>query len=282
MKGGRDRARPAATGTVASRQIRSRNAGAVDRPGGYPRAMPDLRIGCSGFSYRHWKKAFYPEDVPSKEWLGYYSTVFPTVELNVTFYRLPLPGTFDRWHEETPPGFGFAVKGSRYITHLKKLLNPEDALVLFFERAFRLKEKLSVVLWQFPPSFGIDIERLTAFLKTLERFPVRNAFEFRNASWITREVEGILRRYGAAYCLADWPDYLDDLPMTAGFVYLRRHGAGGNYATRYTRKALEQDAKRIRSFIKGGRDVFVYFNNDALGYAPANALELADILSRGR
>ncbi len=119
--------------------------------------MPDLRIGCSGFSYKHWKEVFYPGDVRSNEWLRYYSNVFSTVELNVTFYRLPLPQTFDRWHEETPPGFRFAVKGSRLITHLKKLQGPEEALALFFERALRLREKLAVVLWQFPPSFRVDL-----------------------------------------------------------------------------------------------------------------------------
>ena len=240
--------------------------------------MPDLWIGCSGFSYGHWKKVFYPGEVHSKEWLRYYAKFFSTVELNVTFYRLPPPRTFDRWYEGTPPGFRFAVKGSRLVTHLKRLRDPEDALALFFERALRLKERLAVILWQFPPSFGMDIKRLKDFLEMLRRYPVRNAFEFRNASWITGEVEGALRRHGAAYCLADRPEFLDDLPRTAGFVYLRRHGAGGGHATRYTREALEKDAKRIRSFMKDDRDVFVYFNNDAFGYAPANARELAEIM----
>ncbi len=244
--------------------------------------MPDLWIGCSGFSYGHWKKVFYPGEVHSKEWLQYYAKFFSTVELNVTFYRLPPPRTFDRWYEGTPPGFRFAVKGSRLVTHLKRLRDPEDALALFFERALRLKERLAVILWQFPPSFGMDIKRLTDFLEMLQRYPVRNAFEFRNASWITGEVEGALRRHGAAYCLADRPEFLDDLPRTAGFVYLRRHGAGGGHATRYTREALEKDAKRIRSFMKDDRDVFVYFNNDAFGYAPANARELAEIMGPTR
>lgn len=242
------------------------------------RAMTDLWIGCSGFSYGHWKGVFYPGEVHSKEWLKYYATFFSTVELNVTFYRLPLPRTFDSWYGETPPDFGFAVKGSRLITHAKRLRDPEGALALFFERALHLKEKLAVVLWQFPPSFGMDIERLTDFLEMLQRYPVRNAFEFRNESWITGEVEGVLRRHGAAYCLADRTGLLDDLPLTAGFVYLRRHGVGGSHAVRYPREALERDAKRIRSFMKDGRDVFVYFNNDAFGYAPANARELAEIL----
>ncbi|HEU5360670.1 MAG TPA: DUF72 domain-containing protein [Candidatus Deferrimicrobiaceae bacterium] len=244
--------------------------------------MPDLRIGCSGFSYKHWKEVFYPGDVRSNEWLRYYSNVFSTVELNVTFYRLPLPQTFDRWHEETPPGFRFAVKGSRLITHLKKLQDPEEALALFFERVLRLREKLAVILWQFPPSFRVDLLRLKDFLGMLESSPVRNAFEFRNESWITEGVEAVLGRYGAAFCLADRPEFLDDLPATADFVYLRRHGAEGSYAGRYSRKALEKDAKRIRSFLKGGRDVFVYFNNDAFGYAPANARELAEIVGTVR
>ncbi len=245
--------------------------------GVYTGTMPDLRIGCSGFRYRHWKEVFYPGSVRPDGWLKYYSTVFSTVELNVTFYRLPLARTFDRWYEETPPGFRFAVKGSRLITHLKKLQDPEEPLARFFERTLRLKEKLAVVLWQFPPAFRVDIRLLTDFLGMVEGYRVRNAFEFRNAGWIAREVGGVLRSHGAAYCLADRPEFLDDLPPTADFVYLRRHGAGGSHAGRYPGEALERDAERIRSFLQGGRDVFVYFNNDAFGFAPANAKELAEI-----
>lgn len=240
--------------------------------------MPDYRIGCSGFSYEHWKGVFYPPDVRSKDWLKYYASVFPTVELNVTYYRLPLARTFERWYEETPSEFGFAVKGSRLITHAKRLLNTEDAVALFFGRAMRLKEKLIAVLWQFPPSFGMDIRRLTDFLEVLRQYPVRNALEFRNASWITGEVGDILREYGSAFCLADQPTFLDHLPQTAGFVYVRRHGAGGSHAGRYPIAMLEKDAARIRSFLEGGRDVSVYFNNDAFGHAPANAKELTEIL----
>src|SRR5574340_1776394 len=136
--------------------------------------MPEILIGCSGFNYPHWKGNFYPEHLPQKKWLEYYCTVFKTVELNVTFYRLPAVAIFEKWRAETPPDFGFSLKGSRYITHIKRLLEPEQPLERFFERALRLKEKLKVVLWQFPPGFKIDLERLGRFLELLENYPVRN------------------------------------------------------------------------------------------------------------
>jgi len=142
--------------------------------------MTELRIGCSGFNYRDWKGNFYPEYLPQKKWLEYYCTVFKTVELNVTFYRLPLVTTVEKWYAETPSDFAFSLKGSRFITHIKRLLDPEESLDLFFERAMLLKEKLKVVLWQFSPGFKIDLERLSRFLKLLENYPVRNTFEFRN------------------------------------------------------------------------------------------------------
>ncbi|HYQ47553.1 MAG TPA: DUF72 domain-containing protein, partial [Thermodesulfovibrionales bacterium] len=126
--------------------------------------MPDLRVGCSGFSYRQWKGNFYPEGLHQKQWLKYYATVFNAVELNVTFYRLPLAGTFDRWFEETPSDFVFLLKGSRFITHIKRLLDPQEPLEKFFGRALRLRDKLKVVLWQFSPGFDINTARLRNFL----------------------------------------------------------------------------------------------------------------------
>lgn len=241
--------------------------------------MPEARIGCSGFNYGSWRGTFYPRDLPQKRWLGHYSTVFDTVELNVTFYRLPPASTFDRWRAETPPGFGFSVKGSRFVTHIKRLREPEAPVALFFERALRLKEKLSAVLWQFPPGFAFDRERLRRFLELLRRYPARNALEFRNESWMTEEVFRSCTEYGVCLCLADWPDFLDDLPPTADFVYMRRHGKGGNHAQDYSRAALKKDATRVREYLSGRRDVFVYFNNDAHGYAPADAQVLMEELS---
>lgn len=234
--------------------------------------------GCSGFNYPHWKGVFYPEGLSQRKWLHHYCTAFKTVELNVTFYRLPTDASFDRWYQETPDDFVFSLKGSRFITHVKKLIDPEPSLELFFKGASRLKEKLKVLLWQFPPAFGVNKERLKEFLDLLASYPVRSALEFRNETWITEEVMDICRKRNVALCMADWPVFIDELPVTADFVYIRRHGEGGGYSTCYSTQALRNDAKRIRSYLKNGKDIYIYFNNDAGGFAPANAKELRGLL----
>lgn len=236
-------------------------------------------IGCSGFNYRHWKGTFYPEDLPQRRWFKHYCTVFTTVELNVTFYRLPLSSTYIKWHDQTPQGFAFSLKGSRYITHVKRLLNVEEPLERFFKGALQLKEKLKVVLWQFPPGFKVNLERLNSFLGLLQKIPIRNTLEFRHESWITAEVFSLCQKHNISLCLADWPDFIDDLPITADFVYFRRHGVGGSYASDYPPGALKKDARRIMDHIQEGREVFMYFNNDAYGYAPKNAQELMRLVN---
>jgi uncharacterized protein YecE (DUF72 family) len=243
--------------------------------------MPGLFIGCSGFSYPHWRGVFYPEKLPQTRWFDYYCSVFPTVELNVTFYRLLRPETFEHWSRNSPPGFTFSVKGSRFITHVKRLNAPEEPLERFFEGVLRLGEKLSVVLWQFPPGFALDTARLEHFLVSLKVYPVRNALEFRNESWLTDEIIGLCREAGASLCMADWPCFIADLPVTSDFVYMRRHGQGGGYAGRYSPWELESDALRIRAYLKSGLDVHIYFNNDACGYAAENARELSEIMGNG-
>lgn len=240
--------------------------------------MPDAMIGCSGFSYSSWKGTFYPKKLARKKWFQHYCSVFSTVELNVTFYRLPAPATFDKWYEETPHDFAFSLKGSRFITHVKRLLIKRESLDLFFKNALRLKGKLKVVLWQFPPTFKVNIERLAHLLKMLGKYPVRNTLEFRHESWITSDVIDICKEHNVSLCMADWPVFIHDLQVTSDFVYIRRHGEGGSYDTCYSRAALVKDAKRIRRYLKDGKDVFIYFNNDAFGYAPRNAGELIDIL----
>ena len=242
--------------------------------------MPQLAIGCSGFTYLHWRGSFYPDGLPQKKWLAYYCTVFSSVELNVTFYRLPKPATFEKWRQETPKNFVFAIKGSRFITHVKRLIEPEGPLQRFFDAALGLGEKLGAVLWQFPPGFTADTKRLSHFLMQLDRYPVRNALEFRHGSWLTEEIIALCREHNAAFCMADWPDFLDAPPLTADFVYLRRHGRGGDYASGYCHEDLARDARRIGEYRVGGRDVCIYFNNDAWGFAPKNALELMEIVGR--
>jgi uncharacterized protein YecE (DUF72 family) len=240
--------------------------------------MAQLSIGCSGFSYKHWKKTFYPEDLPERKWLEYYSRVFSTVELNVTFYHLPSQSAFRSWKRGTPPRFVFAVKGSRFITHVKRLLDPQEPLIRFFEGASLLEEKLAVVLWQFPPAFKLNLDRFSAFLVLLKKYPYRHAFEFRHESWIESSLIDLCRSNNAALCMADSPPHLDELPVTADFVYLRRHGQRARYAGRYSKDQIARDAERISKYQAGGKDVFIYFNNDAHGYAPQNAGELSDML----
>jgi uncharacterized protein YecE (DUF72 family) len=240
--------------------------------------MAELHIGCSGFNYPHWRGAFYPEGMPQRQWLSHYASVFSSVELNVTFYRLPKPTTFEKWRLETPAGFVFSLKGSRFITHVKRLRDPEEPLERFFSAALELKEKLGTVLWQFPPRFRADSQRLRRFLKLLDGYPVRNTLEFREESWICDETVSLCREHNVPLCMADWPEFLVETPLTADFVYIRRHGRNGDYATEYGQGELAADAGRIRGYLERGRDVFIYFNNDALGHAPKNAWELTGML----
>ncbi len=240
--------------------------------------MPKYRIGCSGFLYESWKGAFYPEDLPHKKWLSFYQEKFNSVELNVTFYRLLKKEAFERWYKETPPDFTFCLKGSRFISHVKKLKDVELPLSTFFNVTAPLMEKLDVILWQLPPNLKLNIKNLEDFIANLKQYPVRHVFEFRHKSWLSKRVCKLLSSANIAICMADWPDFINDLPVTADFVYLRRHGEGGNYSTNYTPEQLKHDAKRIKEYLKQGKDVYYFFNNDAFAYAPKNAIELRTIL----
>jgi uncharacterized protein YecE (DUF72 family) len=242
--------------------------------------LADLRIGCSGFLYDHWRKNFYPEDLSKNYWLEYYSKHISTVELNVTFYKLPDRETFSKWYLSTPEGFVFSLKGSRFITHIKKVKDCAEPVEAFFSRALLLKEKLGVILWQFPPSLALDLERLKDFIELLEPYEMKNTFEFRNKTWINKKVVDLLKKKNVALCMADWPDFLDKLPLTANFVYIRRHGQEGSYATEYSKELLNKDAKRIKTYLIQKKDVFVYFNNDAFGYAPKNVSELVTLTGK--
>nr|MDA8388615.1 DUF72 domain-containing protein [Nitrospiraceae bacterium] len=243
---------------------------------------PGVHVGCSGFSYDHWRGVCCPEGLAKKNWLEYYAAKFHTVELNVTFYRLPRVSTFRGWYEKTPAHFLISVKGSRFITHVKRLKDPAGPLDRFFENVKPLGEKMAVVLWQLPPSFKADPARFRVFLRELGRHKTRSAFEFRNETWVRDD--GILKMLadsGHALCMADWPDFLGELPRTADFVYVRRHGRGGTYGGSYSDGELQEDARRIRRYGKFGKEVFIYFNNDQEGYAPQNALYLDGLLRGG-
>jgi uncharacterized protein YecE (DUF72 family) len=237
--------------------------------------MGRIRVGTSGYQYRHWRRLLYPEALPAREWLQRYASVFDTCELNATFYRLPTERAVDGWRDRTPPGFLFACKGSRYLTHLKRLTDTGEGLRRYFALARRLGRKLGPVLWQLPPRMRPDPERLDAFLRALPP-DARHAFEFRDASWYTDETCAVLDAHGAAFCEHD----LVPRPpprITGGFRYLRFHGATGRYEGRYGRRALRPLARALTAWAPQG-DAFVYFNNDARGHAVRDALELLDLL----
>ena len=233
-----------------------------------------IHLGTSGYVYQHWKGIFYPKGLPAKRWLDHYARVFSTVELNATFYRLPTPAAVDGWRDGTPPGFRFAVKGSRYLTHMKRLTDPGPGIEKYFEVISRLRRKLSVVLWQLPPQMSkADPQRLAQFLGKLPR-RVRHAVEFRSDSWYTNEICEVLDDHGAAFCEHDLVDRRPPR-VTGGFRYLRFHGATGKYRGRYGKRALRPVAKSLQAF---PGDAYVYFNNDLFGHAIHDALDLSLLL----
>lgn len=244
------------------------------------RAM--CRIGTSGWNYPHWSGIFYPEGMKSAAWLQHYARYFVTVEVNNTFYRLPSPEVFIRWERGAPPGFTFALKASRFITHVKRLLEPERSAAEFLRRAAGVKEKLGPILFQMPPSSRANPARLNLFLEYLRHQAIlpdaQVTFEFREPSWLVPEVLDALEKANVALCLADWPELHVDGPITADFVYIRRHGAGDLYAGSYSRTALRREADRIRGWLSEGRSVYLYFNNDANAHAVANALTLKELM----
>jgi uncharacterized protein YecE (DUF72 family) len=235
------------------------------------------RVGCSGWQYRHWRGSFYPSEIAFARWFDHYASVFDTVEINNSFYRLPEATTFARWAERAPRDFLFAVKASRYLTHLKKLKEPESPLERFFERADHLGRHLGPVLYQLPPGWKLDVPRLEHFLQVLPR-QVRHAIEFREASWYSDDVLELLRAQDVALCLHDMRGSATERMRVASFVYVRFHGPSGQYAGGYSRERLCGWASWLGAQLAEGVDVYAYFNNDAGGHAPRDALTLRGLL----
>lgn len=231
-----------------------------------------LRIGTSGYQYDHWRGRFYPPGCPKRCWLGYYAGHFDALEINNTFYRLPSEETFDGWREAAPPGFRFALKYSRYGSHLKRLREPEEHVARFVERAERLGSFLGPILVQLPPRWGVDVERLAGFL---EATPHRRrwALEFRDPSWLCEPVYALLREHRAALCIHDLIEN-HAREVTADWLYLRFHGTGRDHSGSYSPQKLSAEARRIARELRRGRDVHVYFNNDVGGHAVENAAAL--------
>lgn len=239
-------------------------------------ATPEFRIGTSGFQYKHWKGIFYPDTLQQKRWLEYYAQRFDTVEINNTFYQLPAERSFDQWREQATPNFIYALKFSRYATHMKKLKDPEEPIQRFMRLASRLNGFLGPILVQLPPRWQADPERLGEFLSAVPAGP-RFSIEFRDSSWLREDVYSILRRHNAALC---FHDLIENHPReeTADWIYWRFHGAAGHTGN-YSPQQLAEAAGAVRRYLARGMDVFVYFNNDVHGYAITNALDLRGLVS---
>lgn len=241
---------------------------------------PPIRIGTSGWSYRHWAGRFYPAGLSPRRWLAYYAGRFDSVEVNGTFYRPLSRRTFESWRAGTPERFLFSVKASRTITHFKKLKGSQAALAGFLENARALGEKLGPILFQLPPRWKLDLDRLGAFLSELPA-GLRYAFEFRDPSWFDERVYERLARFGAAFCIYHLRDLVAPRVVTAGFVYLRLHGPAGAYAGLYDRAALADWARAIAGWVRQGKQVYGYFDNDEKAYAARNAAELRRLAKAG-
>jgi uncharacterized protein YecE (DUF72 family) len=233
-----------------------------------------VRIGCSGWNYEHWRERVYPKGLPTRRWLEHYAKLFDAVEVNTTFYRLPKRSAVAGWVEQTPESFLFAVKASRYLTHLKRLTDMESGVRRFYERIEPLVEsgKLGPVLWQLPENFHRNDERLAS---ALEHLPAgRHCFEFRHASWFEEDVYALLRNRGVALVIGDNPKRpFQTHELTTDWTFVRLHygrrGRGGNYSKR----ELEEWRRRIAAW-RSKVEVYAYFNNDWEGYAVKNALWL--------
>lgn len=239
-----------------------------------------IHIGTSGWNYHHWEGIFYPAGYPRKTWLQYYGQHFATVEVNATFYRLPLVSTFENWRINTPEKFLMAVKANRFITHIKRLRDPVEPLSRFFSRVRVLGEKLGPILFQLPPSLAYGESVCESFFTTLIPYEHRCALEVRHASWLEEKALLMLEKYGIAFCISDTAHrYPYCEAVTADFVYIRLHGSKKLYASEYTEEELRMWAEKIRSW---GRETFVYFDNDFAGYAPRNARRLMEIIDEHR
>jgi len=238
-----------------------------------------IRIGTSGWLYKHWQGIFYPEDISQKHWFAYYARSFDTVEINSTFYHLHNASVFEHWQQQAPDGFLYSIKASRIITHNQRLEGCQDTLETFLSRTSLLGETLGPVLFQLPPSFSLDLSRFESFLALLPQ-GFSYAMEFRNPTWLTEEVFALLERFGVALCIHDMSPLQVPLRITAKFVYLRFHG-DVDHTGDYPLETLALWAERMKAWQRNGLAVFAYFNNDASGMAVRNALTVKQLLGQG-
>jgi uncharacterized protein YecE (DUF72 family) len=248
-----------------------------------------LRVGCSGWNYKHWRGPVYPAQMPARSWFDHYASLFDTVEINNTFYKLPEPATFASWRERAPLGFLYAIKASRFLTHLKRLRDPEEPVARLFEHARELGDRFGPILYQLPGNFHRDLERLDAFLELLpqtlgeidgtpKRLRLHHVIEFRHPSWYVDETYQVLRDRSVALCLHDKAGSAIVEPVVGPITYVRFHGPGGRYFGRYEIARMQTWAARLYEHMQDGRDVYAYFNNDPEGMAVVNAHELRALL----
>ena len=238
-----------------------------------------IRIGCSGWNYRHWRELFYPAKLPQKRWFEHYSSIFDTVEINNSFYRLPSADTFAKWRDQAPPGFCYAVKANRFLTQAKKLLNCEEPLERMMDAVRHLGDRLGPILYQLPPRLKLNLERLETFLRLVPK-DVTNVFEFREKSWYVPETVELLERYGASFCVHDMPGSASDRWAAGPIAYVRFHGGEGKYWGRYSDEGLLSWTDWIVEQARGGRDVWCYFNNDIDAHAIHDALTLRSMVGQ--
>ncbi len=240
--------------------------------------MGRARVGCSGWEYKHWRGDFYPLTVPRSRWFEHYAATFDTVEINNTFYRLPEDRTFAAWAERAPAGFVYAVKASRFLTHMKKLRDPEEPLDRLFTRMRPLGRHQGPVLYQLPPGWKLDRARLEHFLQALPT-DTRHVLEFRDPSWYADEVARMLERFRVALCLHDMQGSATGRERVGPFVYVRFHGASSRYGGGYSEDRLQGWADWLDTQRAAGADVYAYFNNDVGGHAPRDAVTLRRFLT---
>ena len=238
--------------------------------------MNEIRIGCSGWNYRHWRGIFYPEGLPQKGWFNHYAATFDTVEINNSFYRLPSAETFGKWRDQAPPGFCYAVKANRFLTQAKKLKDCAEPLERMMSSFRALRDRLGPILYQLPPRLRVNLERLQEFLELVPK-DVINVFEFRDKSWYVPETLGLLGRYGASFCVHDMPGSASERWATGPIAYVRFHGGEGKYWGRYSDESLLDWTDWIADQARE-RPVWCYFNNDIEGHAIHDALTLRSMV----
>ena len=239
--------------------------------------VSNIHVGCSGWVYKHWRGILYPEGLPQRRWFERYAEEFDTVEINASFYRVPLGSTFEGWRDKAPPGFRYAVKVNRFVTHMKKLLDCEEEVDRFISLARQLGDKLGPLLYQLPPSLRRNLERLDAFLGRLPG-DLEHVVEFRHKSWYDEEVLAALDKHHVGFVTHDMKGLVSPRWASGKAAYVRFHGAGGKYWGRYSDDALLEWTDWVLEQASVGRSVWCYFNNDIHGHAIDDARTLKSMV----